>query len=432
VLIAPPARRLAASALAVAGTLLIALAAAAETPSPGPFADIWEREQLTGTWDGLRPYFRNYGVDLKFSLTQYGTGAVSGPGDKSFVYTGRGDIYLNIDGQKLGLWPGLFITSHSQFRWGGSTALIGGQILPVNVGASFPTTSGTEASLSALLVTQAFSQNFFITIGRFDTLDLAESWFTGGYGVTKFMNMSFVAPPVGARLLPATTYGGAATAKVWGGVELTFAVLGSHGSMTDYDIAKSFDNGVTFMGVAKVPWTLRDQRGQVILSGLGSTLKASSLAQTDRVLLNAVFPRLDLAVEEKRGSWMFSALVEQYLMANPANPKQGFGLFLFGAVTDGDPAPIKWAVFGGIGGNSPIPGRWEDTFGIGYFYNGLSSALKDSLAPLARLRDAHGFEAYYNLAVTKWFRVTADVQVVRPSVSGSTATVLTFRGEIRF
>jgi porin len=421
--------------------MLVALCAAprarAETPyatppSPSPFAYLIESETLTGDWGGLRSYIHQHGVDFRFSLTQYGTGAVSGPGSKTFVYSGRGDLYLNVDGHKLGLWPGLFITSHTQFRFGESTSRIGGQVLPVNTGASFPAASGTEVALSALLVTQAFSENFFITLGRFDTIDLAETWFTGGYGVTKFMNISLVGPPAAARVLPASTYGGAATAKVWGGTELTFAVFGSQGSQTNYDIADSFENGVTFLGTAKVPWTVWNRRGQVILSAIGSTLRANTLTQTDRVLLNAVFPRLDLPVEQVRGSWYLSAQVEQYLVTNPANPKQGFGLFVLGALTDGDPAPIKWAVFAGIGGNSPIPGRWDDTFGIGYFYNGLSNALKDSLAPLARLRDSQGFEAYYNLALTTWFRVTADVQVVSPSIGGSAATVLTFRGELRF
>jgi porin len=63
---------------------------------------------------------------------------------------------------------------------------------------------------------------------------------------------------------------------------------------------------------------------------------------------------------------------------------------------------------GDIGGTSPIPGRGRDKFGLGLFYMGYSTELKNGLQLLLPARDESGIEAFYNYSVTPWMRVTAD------------------------
>ena len=74
--------------------------------------------------------------------------------------------------------------------------------------------------------------------------------------------------------------------------------------------------------------------------------------------------------------------------------------------------------------------------GAGYFYTGVSGDLKDffgSVPGAPDLRDLQGVELYYNAAVTTWFHLTGDLQVVQPAVSGNdTAVVLGLRGKINF
>ena len=49
------------------------------------------------------------------------------------------------------------------------------------------------------------------------------------------------------------------------------------------------------------------------------------------------------------------------------------------------------------------------------------------------LRDLQGVELYYNAAVTTWFHLTGNLQVVQPAASGNdTAVVLGLRGKINF
>jgi hypothetical protein len=60
----------------------------------------------------------------------------------------------------------------------------------------------------------------------------------------------------------------------------------------------------------------------------------------------------------------------------------------------------------------------ENQIGVGMFYYGYSNELKQQLDPVMKLGDEYGAEAFYNFAVTKWFRLTADVQVISPPVKG--------------
>lgn len=69
--------------------------------------------------------------------------------------------------------------------------------------------------------------------------------------------------------------------------------------------------------------------------------------------------------------------------------------------------------------------------GVGCFYTGLSGDVKN-LFPLALpLRDAQGAELYYNAAITRWFHVTTDLQVIQPAdARNDTAVVLGLRAKI--
>jgi porin len=71
--------------------------------------------------------------------------------------------------------------------------------------------------------------------------------------------------------------------------------------------------------------------------------------------------------------------------------------------------------------------------GVGYFYNSLSGPLEDLAAGVAPLGDVHGGEVYYNAAITPWFHLTADLQVVQPAeLANDTAVVVGLRGKMDF
>jgi len=80
-----------------------------------------------------------------------------------------------------------------------------------------------------------------------------------------------------------------------------------------------------------------------------------------------------------------------------------------------------------------IAGRKVDSFGFAYFYLGVSDSLKNLAPLLLTLRDEHGIELYYNLALTPWCRITPDLQVITPFRDrGQTSLLLGLRGTIDF
>jgi porin len=113
------------------------------------------------------------------------------------------------------------------------------------------------------------------------------------------------------------------------------------------------------------------------------------------------------------------------LWQNPLDPSKTWGLFGHIAFSDGNPNLWKWGGLIGIGGFSPIPGRPADRFGIGAFYCGYSDSLKppQGLPPLLNIGDEYGLEVFYNYAVTNWFRLTADLQVIAPAIKSYAAAL---------
>ena len=114
---------------------------------------------------------------------------------------------------------------------------------------------------------------------------------------------------------------------------------------------------------------------------------------------------------------------DQYLVVDPCNPDRGWGLFGRAALSDGNPNAIHWFASLGVGGNSPICCRDQDTFGIGWYYIGLSNEL-GQIANLLQPRDETGLELYYTVAISDRFDLTADVQVIEPAIGRGTNTAL--------
>lgn len=117
-------------------------------------------------------------------------------------------------------------------------------------------------------------------------------------------------------------------------------------------------------------------------------------------------------------------------------------MFFSCGASDGDPNPIKTSLLAGIGGKG-VAGRPDDTYGAGFARTQFSSAFVPLLRQQLGLGLDHedAFEMYYNLALTGWLTVTADLQVIDPGlkktlgssglVSVDTATVAGVRVRIR-
>ena len=91
-----------------------------------------------------------------------------------------------------------------------------------------------------------------------------------------------------------------------------------------------------------------------------------------------------------------------------------WGVFGNFGIADKNPSPVRWFASAGVSGASQIAGREVDSFGVAYFYLGVSEPLKDPARILLKLRDEHGVELYYNVAITPSCQITPDLQVITP------------------
>jgi porin len=140
-----------------------------------------------------------------------------------------------------------------------------------------------------------------------------------------------------------------------------------------------------------------------------------------------------LPITLERGSWWVTYSFDQALWVDPMNRSRAWGVFGNFGISDGKPNPIHFSAIVGVGGSSPIPGRNQDTFGIGYYYLGLSDEFKDVARAITPVRDEHGLELFYTIAVSPSIHITADLQVITPILEqAETAIVVGVRAKIDF
>jgi porin len=403
-----------------------------------PFGGPWDsRTKLTGDWDGVRDELRDHGITLDVTATTYYQGTASGGLHDGFEFGGRSDFLLNVEGQKAGLWPGLFINLHGETVYGDSANLFTGAIVPVNIGRAHPVFSGTAGALTNVRFTQALSENFVVYAGKINTIDNVQQPFMPGRGLDAgFMNATLVWNVILGRTLNYAASGAGAAVLKGGYPVLSLTVYDTNDDSTRTGFDKLFNNGALIYPTISMPTNFFDMPGHQSLWGAYSTgryaiVTPESLTLLPQVLLGHL-PPTALATPV-RGSWWITYLFDQALWADPAEKTRSWGVFGNFGISDGKPNPIKWSAIFGIGGSSPIPTRKLDTFGLGYYYLGYSDDFKEVARLTIPVRDERGLELFYNVSVTPWCHVTGDLQVITPTLrSAETSAVVGLRTKIDF
>jgi porin len=119
-------------------------------------------------------------------------------GTHSWQYGSKGDLFLTLDGAKLGLWQGLYVTAHGEFLYGEDANALGNRVLlPANTALGIPRLGGKDQDFS-IVVTQAFNERVSASFGKFNMLDvLAKTPLLGGGGTDTFQNIALAAPITG-------------------------------------------------------------------------------------------------------------------------------------------------------------------------------------------------------------------------------------------
>ena len=405
--------------------------AQASNPPP-PFGGPWDsRLKLTGDWGGLREDLRDHGFTFDISTTTFYQGIASGGLERGSEFGGRNDYWLNVDGQKAGLWPGFFVTLRGETVYGDSVNGETGAVVPVNIGRAHPHVSDDETALTAVKFTQALSEKFVVYAGKINTLDNVQQPFMPERGKeVGFMNAAFVWNPILGRTMNYATLGAGAAVLSENYPVASLTVYDTHDATTTIGFDNLFDNGAVINSTLSLPTKFFGMRGHHTLMGAYSSGRYDIV---DPQSLNQIPEGLPPRTILERGSWWLTYSLDQALWVDPTDQRRSLGVFGNFGISDGKPNPIRWSAIFGIGGSSPIRNRKQDTFGLAYYYLGFSDDFKDVARVITPVRDERGLELFYNLGVTPWLHITPDLQVITPILGrAETSLVLGLRVKIDF
>ena len=349
--------------------------------------------------------------------------SLSGGLEQRFRYGGHGDYVVKFDFDKLSGQEGLFLQLRAEHRFGQAINLESGSFGAPAVLANLPALDTEDLILTNVVFTQALSEQFIIFAGKVDTLDGDMNAFAHGRGKHQFLNTNFVFNPIAVQTIPYSTLG--AGFSVLRGVEpiFTFTVLNATDTATTSGFDELFADGVALAAELRLPTNFFGLPGHQGFGGTWNSRDYIALGQDPRV----IEPEIPIAL--KSGSWSLRWNFDQYLFVDPCNPLRGWGVFGRAGISDGNPNPIKWIISCGVGGHSPLRGREADRFGIGWYYGGASS----ELGPFFNPDDGTGVELFYNCAVTPWFQLTPDLQIINGGIPNTdTAVIVGLRANLVF
>jgi len=409
---------------------------AAQSPAQTPEADIWNREEMTGDWGGVRSRWKEKGVELEFALTNFYQGVASGGVRHDSEYNGKFQTAFKFDLGKLAGWNFWHAEIRTETRFGGPLLGGTGTISPVNTAAIVPGAAGSVFSVTAVNVTKLFPIDlkkgnlFAVSVGRFNLLDLLEEDFFAGGGTERFFNIAQIGPLTVLRQVPLIT-NAVTFAYIRGGEPfITFALMDPNDHATDPGLSNLFEDGVTFSPGISFPVKYFGKSAKHSFGGAVTTKKYTPFDAIKQIIIPG--PPIN-PIEPQGGSWSVNYVFRQYIVERAS--KDGWGLFTQVAFADKATSPITKFFDIGLGGNGLFESRRRDEFGIAYAYTDLSEVLRDNLELIAgrRVRAEHQVEMFYNFHITPWLRLTGDLQIFRPTRPGVDTTVVPgVRLEFRF
>ena len=390
------------------------------------FSDLGTRQSFSnGLW-GIQPELAKEGIVYQAQLTQFYQGVVSGGQDRTAEYGGKFDQFLIFNSKELGLWEGMQVIMHAETRFGEDIIQDAVLLAPANVNMLYPSLQN-ETAITGFQITQALSEEWAVTFGKINALDLFYGMYPQtGRGVTGFMNTSMVLPLSVVRTTPLSFLGAGVIRLQEGKFQSGVLVYDSHNSATTSGFDDLFSNGANVLGFWRNFTEIGGRTGSHTFLGSYASGDFTSLDRTGW----AVVPGQGVVAPQQSQSWSLNYILEQQLWVDPCHQERNIGLMSCWGLADEKTSPYLWTANVAVQGNGLVPGREGDSLGVGYFYNGVSGDLKN-LVPLLNVGNVQGAELYYNAAITPWFQLTADLQVVEPALGArDTAVVAGLRAMI--
>ncbi len=390
---------------------------------------IWCRDKLFGDWHGMRSCLAQKGIVVDLQYTQFYQAVTDDGSYQTGRYGGKLDYMFTFLGEPLGLNEGFSATVHAETRYGQDVNADAGALAFPNGNMLWPS-EDSQTAVTGLIFMQALSEKFVLTAGKYNCLDLFQMLYPhAGRGVDTFMNLNLLMPPTLLRTTGLSINGGGfLVMKDRQRVQSAVLVYDTQGSATTV-APDLFDQGMVILGYHRIFTECCGREGSHAILANYSNRTYASTDRTDWTIL----PGQGLTAAPQTGSWTVSYLWDQILWSDCCNENRNLRLFTFGSVADRNPSPYGWSAAVSLKANGLIHCRPGDSMGAGYFYGGLNPSFKDlvSATPPFDLEDVHGIEIYYNAAITPWFHLTGDFQVIdNQNVVEAPAVVFGLRAKI--
>jgi porin len=407
--------------LLVAVALLLSAGAASAQPQDIPATwggTLLDRSRLTGDWFGLRDEMGKKGIVLDLDFLGTPQGVLTGGNDTEAQFWGNAEYTLNVDTQKLGLWPGGFFNGQAISGFGDTVTRAAGAIIPVNFANLLPVPNQNQTALMNLTFTQFLSKNFGLYAGKIytftggDVNDFAHDYHSTFLNTALLLNMTLA-------FVPFSGYGGGLMILPWDGSVVSVVAIDPSGSPTNNDISEAFRDGVLLNGQARFTIKPFGLVGHQLVGFIWSDKERVSLQQDPANIARALVLNIPLqSPNVVNSTWSIYYNFDQYLWSPEGHPDQGIGTFFRFGASDGVANPIKYAFSAGISGKGIVPGRPRDTFGLGWartqFSNNFVPILRERLHIGLDKEDA--FEMYYNATITPWLQMSLDLQIINPAL----------------
>lgn len=402
---------------------------ASPKPRPATAARSGERltrSQLTGDWPARKTLAEN-GLTYFGDLTQYYQGVTAGGVSRRFAYGGRGDYLVDLDSGKLGLWQGGHLDLRGETRLGQDANAFDGALAPSNFAMALPLPGRNVTALTGVQYTQTISERLSVFAGKLDLLDGTPESYARGPRLNYFWNAAMQSNITRIYLLP-SALGTGLTIRDEVEPVFNFYLLDSHFTPTTSGFSTLGANGVVMYGEYRLRTNWFDLPGHFVPGFLYSTANRTALDANPFILISNF--AAGTPAPSKSPAWTATCRFDQVVYANSTNRSRNWTLNGDFGVSDGNPNPIHWFANVSLVASGLIRGRENDLFGIGYYHLGVSGLpVLEALGVGAE----NGFEAFYNAAVTPWFHVTPDLQVLDPARQRvATALLVGIRARLSF
>ena len=399
--------------------------------------DFTDRTQLTGDWGGVRTKLarRGYFFDL-YSISAY-QDVASGGLKTGGAFMQNTQLSINVDTGRAGLWSGgLFhVTLESRIGSSPQKTFTVGSVAPQYTGLTVPGPFFTNDFLpTEYFLVQSLRPKFSVILGKINVLNICDQTLFGHSYKDTFANVNFRKNPMALNFYNTTALAavGVWTPAKW--VAIAGGVLDPNSKANNLAI-HAFDKvniyaasvfsyklgGLPGQSWAQFNWT---NKPKFDLAKPFGPLSPESIPQAVGVLVGSP-STAGLPINFKSESWVTVENFSQYLLVKeePVTVAQKLGsgqtlrgIGVFGRVgyAPEETNPITRDASIALLAHGLSDRRQHDSFGVGFYHNGISRPLKGNIAHLtggtSRVKNEQGVEVFYDFAITPAIKVIPSYQ----------------------